>query len=212
MVHARLRDRLLSRGTRHRRHTSDAPPRPACRLTVDPRRAANHIELFTTWIANYQVRGGPTETTAAVITRIAQECRIEDSTFAIRRTQCPVSRTHQFGDPVLLTRCATPGGRRPAAQHSTTERPRTPEAIARSENLSAVKWRFRRVSGRAGRGVTGQLVCPVVVGWVQGLGSDFAEEPVFRCEPVTQATETFLKCPARARWSADAARRASATR
>jgi hypothetical protein len=24
----------------------------------------------------------------------------------------------------------------------------------------------------------------------------------FRCEPVTQATETFLKCPARARWSA----------
>ena len=25
---------------------------------------------------------------------------------------------------------------------------------------------------------------------------------MFRCEPVTQASETFLMCPARARWSA----------
>ena len=41
----------------------------------------------------------------------------------------------------------------------------------------------------------------MVVGLGSGPGSDFAEEPVFRCEPVTQATETFLECPARARWS-----------
>ena len=41
----------------------------------------------------------------------------------------------------------------------------------------------------------------VVVGLVLGPGGDFAEEPVFRCEPVTLATETFLECPARARWS-----------
>jgi hypothetical protein len=41
----------------------------------------------------------------------------------------------------------------------------------------------------------------VVVVSVQGLGGDFAEEPVFRCEPATQATEPFLECPAQARWS-----------
>ena len=39
----------------------------------------------------------------------------------------------------------------------------------------------------------------VVVVSVQGLGGDFAEEPVFRCEPATQATEPFLECPAQAR-------------
>ena len=49
--------------------------------------------------------------------------------------------------------------------------------------------------------VTGQPCRPLVVGWVQGPGSDFAEEPVFRCEPVTQATESFLECPARTRLS-----------
>ena len=48
---------------------------------------------------------------------------------------------------------------------------------------------------------TGQGVWPVVVVSVQGPGGDCAEEPVFRCEPVTQATETFLVCPARTRWS-----------
>ena len=48
-------------------------------------------------------------------------------------------------------------------------------------------------------GVTGQIVRPVVVVSVQGLGGDFAEEPVFRCEPATQATEPFLECPAQAR-------------
>ena len=42
----------------------------------------------------------------------------------------------------------------------------------------------------------------MVVVSVQGPGGDFAEEPVFRCEPVTQATEPFLERPARARWSA----------
>jgi len=37
-------------------------------------------------------------------------------------------------------------------------------------------------------------VWPVVVVSVLGPGGDFAEEPVFRCEPVTQATEPFLEC------------------
>ena len=69
-----------------------------------------------------------------------------------------------------------------------------------NENLSVVKTQFRRVSRRAWI-ATGQLVWPVVVGWFQGSGSDCAEEPVFRCEPVTQATETFLECPARTRLS-----------
>ena len=47
-----------------------------------------------------------------------------------------------------------------------------------------------------------QVVCAVVVVSVQGPGGDVAEEPVFRCEPGTQATEPFLECPARARCSA----------
>ena len=79
-----------------------------------------------------------------------------------------------------------------------------------NENLSVVKRQFRWVSGRAECHRSGCLAGGRRVGL--GPGSDFAEEPVFRCEPVTQATETFLECPARARWSSAAARWASATR
>ena len=46
------------------------------------------------------------------------------------------------------------------------------------------------------------LLRPVVVVSVEGPGSDFAEEPLFRCEAATLATEPFLECPARARCSA----------
>jgi hypothetical protein len=44
---------------------------------------------------------------------------------------------------------------------------------------------------------TGHMMWPVVVVSVQGPGGDFAEEPVFRCEPATQATEMFpeVSCP-----------------
>ena len=41
----------------------------------------------------------------------------------------------------------------------------------------------------------------MVVESVQGPGNDFAEEPLFRCEAATLATEPFLECPARARRS-----------
>ena len=55
--------------------------------------------------------------------------------------------------------------------------------------LGGARWR--------GPGRRGRRVVPSV--WRSGPGSDFAEEPVCRCEPVTQATSRCLMCPARAR-------------
>ena len=59
------------------------------------------------------------------------------------------------------------------------------------------------VSGPSGRGRDRSGLLAGGRRVVQGSGSDCAEEPVFRCEPVTQAAETFLKCPARTRLSPD---------
>jgi hypothetical protein len=64
--------------------------------------------------------------------------------------------------------------------------------------LSRTWWR-PRTGRRSPGGVTDHVLWPVVVVSVQGLGGDFAEEPVFRCEPATLATEPFLECPAQAR-------------
>jgi hypothetical protein len=88
--------------------------------------------------------------------------------------------------------------RRGRAQNDNTER----RVESASEPLrTKTSWlsRVGFVIVGARRSVTGQGVWPVVVRWFQGLGSDCAEEPVFRCEPVTLATESFLECPARAR-------------
>src|SRR4051812_7107506 len=54
-------------------------------------------------------------------------------------------------------------------------------------------WLSRGSFGGAGARTckTAQRGWPVVLQSVQGLGGDFAEEPVFRCEPVTQAMVTF---------------------
>ena len=97
-----------------------------------------------------------------------------------------------------------PAGRGPArSRRARTSAPnavvaRAPRAITISSLLSRGPFR----GGEGARGVTGRVAWPVVVESVQGPGSDFAEEPLFRCEAATLATEPFLECPARARCSA----------
>jgi hypothetical protein len=78
-------------------------------------------------------------------------------------------------------------------QHRTTSS-RTGRAM-QNDFLFVVKRPVRGWGARAS--VTGPVVWPMVVVSVQGPGSDFAEEPLFRCEAATLATEPFLECPAR---------------
>jgi hypothetical protein len=58
-----------------------------------------------------------------------------------------------------------------------------------NESLSVVKRQSWPGVGARGN-VTDQLCCSVALLWFQGLGRDFAEEPVFRFEPATQASES----------------------
>ena len=74
----------------------------------------------------------------------------------------------------------------PEREHRTTPT-RSPQR-AHIDFLFVVKWSVRVVGARAI--VTGQRLWPVVIQSGEGPGSDYAEAPVFRFEPATQASES----------------------
>ena len=128
--------------------------------------------------------------------------RITNATRFTRWTTRPDVEQLSGGDVDDLGRPQLPAPQR-VPNDSTESRSRWPHDRART--ISSL-WSSGRFGGLGARVfITGEVVWPVVVVSVLGPGGDFAEEPVFRCEPVTQATEPFLECPARARCSAGGA-------